>query len=331
VETGAPGATAAIVRDGVLIFIGASGEAARSPSRPLGTTSLLSLAGVTEMATAAMVLRLREEGRLSLEDSLARYVPYVPGADRITVGMLLAHRAGLPDYQSLSFGELYYSFQDPTHVWTRAEILRAIGPEDDLRPPGQGYRYSQTDYVALGAVLEQASGMGVDAFFERFIAAPLGLDRCLFNADPALAPEVSQSFAYDSAKGDYVSTFPANGSVPTYLWGPVWTDSGIMCSAEDTARFTDALLGGKLVSPATLALMTAFGTEGYGLGVARRTDSGRVSYGHAGSRGGYGAAAWYDPERRLTIVVLVNADGPSFLAETVFQRMEEAYNRSGMP
>lgn len=327
-ETGAPGAAAAFVRDGAVIFAGQSGDAARSPLRPLANTSLLSLAGVTEMATAAMVLQLEQAGRLTLDDPLARYVPYVPGADRITVRMLLAHRSGLPDYVSVSFDEILRFFTDPAHAWTRDEILRAIDPEDDLRSPGQGYRYSQTDYIALGAVVERASGASVEAVFEQLVAAPLGLARCALAVDPALAPDVAHGFAYASATRTYEdSLFPPNGSVPTHLWGPVWTDSGIMCSATDAARFTDALLGGRLVSPRTLSLMTDFGAEGFGLGVARKADTAHVAYGHAGTTSGYGAAAWYDPERRLTIVALVNAAGPTFLAGTVYERLDEAYTR----
>jgi D-alanyl-D-alanine carboxypeptidase len=283
------------------------------------------------MATAALVLRLAQQGQLGLDDALGRYVGYLPGADRITVRMLLAHRSGLPDYLSPSFGEIVGGFADPAHAWTREEILRAIDPDDDVRPPGEAYRYSQTDYVALGVVLEQASGTPVDALFRQLIAAPLGLERCLFDRDPAIAPDVAHGFAYDGARRDYVSLFPANGSVPTFLWGPVWTDNGIMCTAGDAARFTDALFRGRLVSPDSLALMTRFGSESYGHGVARKTDTGHLLHGHAGARPGYGAAAWYDPEARLTIVALVNADGPGFLAGTLHQRMDEAYRRGAPP
>ncbi|HET7292285.1 MAG TPA: serine hydrolase domain-containing protein [Vicinamibacteria bacterium] len=333
IETGAPGAAAAIVQDGAPIFEGASGEAARSPSRPLRTTSLLPLVGVTHMATAVMVMRLIEEGQLSLDDPLERFVPYVPGADRITVRMLLSHRSGLPDYQSQSvrFPGIYEALADPAHAWTRDEILKAIQPDDVDRAPGE-YYYSNTDYVALGAAIEQTAGMRVDAFFEQLIAAPLGLERCLLDMDPALAPDVAQGHAWDAARREYVATFPPDGSVPTSLWGPVWTDNGIMCTAREAARFTDALFRGQLVRPETLTAMTAFNLpEGYGLGVTHNAGGDRSFIGHAGSRPGYGAAAWYDRERRLTIVALVNADGPSFLAGTVFQRIEQAYTRLAAP
>jgi D-alanyl-D-alanine carboxypeptidase len=331
-ETGAPGAAAAIVRDGTMVFEGASGDAAREPLRQLRTSSLFSLVGVTEMATAVMVLRLAEQGRVTLEDPLARYVPYVPGADRISVRMLLAHRAGLPDYlsQSVRFGEIGPALADPVHPWTREEVLRAIHPDDIDRTPGQ-YFYSSTDYVALGAVIELATRGGVDAYFKQLVATPLGLDRCLFDRDPALAPDVAHGFVFDNAKREYRSIFPPSGVVPTLIWGPVWTDNGIACSPRDTARFVDALLRGQLVRAETLALMTTFGAENYGLGVARTTGEEGARLGHAGARAGYGAAAWFDPERRVTIVALTNADGPSFLAGTVHQRMEEAYTRGATP
>src|SRR5262245_2439687 len=332
IETGAPGAAAAIVRDGSIVFEGANGEATRGPSHPLRPENLLSLVGITEMATAFVVLHLSEEGRLTLDDPLERYVPYVPGTDRITVRMLLGHHSGLPDYaaQNQRFGELAQAFADPAHAWTRNEILQAIDTDDVDRSPGE-YFFSNTDYIALGAVIEQASGMGADALFKQLAAGPLGLDRCLFDMDPALAPDVAHGFAYDSTTHLYHSTFPADGSVPTQLWGPVWTDNGIMCTARDAARFTDALLGGRLLRSATLASMTSFTAEGYGLGVARKADGARPLLGHAGLNSGYGGVAWYDPARRLTIVALVNAGGPGLLAATVFQRMDEAYTQGAAP
>jgi CubicO group peptidase (beta-lactamase class C family) len=181
-------------------------------------------------------------------------------------------------------------------------------------------------------VLEQASGLRADKAFKQMIAAPLGLSRCTLAMDPSLAPDVAHVFAYDDMKKAYEDTvFPANGSVPTYFWGPVWTDSGIQCTATDAARFTDALFGGKLVSSESLAQMMKVGAVGYGLGIALKADSTSSVYGHAGSRFGYGAAAWYDPARKLTIVALVNANGPTFLAETVYQRMSEAWANGATP
>ena len=186
-------------------------------------------------------IRIMRSSRIRGGDGpLSRYAPTVPGAQSITIRMLLGHRSGLPDYQGLSFDEIYYSFQDPAH-------------------------------------------------------------------------------------------FPPDGSVPTWLWGPVWTDGGLMCTAQDTARFTEALLGGRLMSPGSLTLMTSFGPEGYGIGVASKTDGPRPLQGHAGTKPGYDAAAWYDPERRLAIVALTNGVGPNFLAGTVFQRLDEAYARGATP
>jgi CubicO group peptidase (beta-lactamase class C family) len=90
---------------------------------------------------------------------------------------------------------------------------------------------------------------------------------------------------------------------------------------------TDAVLRGGIVDTQTLDLMTDFGREGFGLGVAQKNDGGASLYGHSGSRSGYGAAAWFDPQTKATIVALVNADAPTFLAGTIHQRMQEAYAR----
>jgi hypothetical protein len=75
--------------------------------------------------------------------------------------------------------------------------------------------------------------------FKQLVATPLGLDRCLFDRDPALAPDVAHGFVFDNATREYRSIFPPSGVVPMLRWGPVWTDNGIACTPRDTARFVE--------------------------------------------------------------------------------------------
>lgn len=281
-STGVPAAAAAILEDGRVVFESASGNASLAPDRPAGATTLFSLASVTKMATSVVVLRLMEQRRLSLEETLAGYVPYLPNADRITLRMLLSHRSGLADY--LGNPDIQRKLADPSHALTRDEVLRAVGRV--LFEPGARYEYSNTSFVALGAVIERVSGRSVEQAFDDLVATPLGLERSFFAFDAAVAPDVAHGYRFGG--GRYTDTFPADGRVPTAIWGPVWTDGGLVCSAGDTARWTDAALGGRLLRPETLAQMTAFGPEGYGLGVVKSIGGGREVWGHNGAYDGYG-------------------------------------------
>jgi D-alanyl-D-alanine carboxypeptidase len=320
IETGVPGAAAAIIRDGEPVFDGFVGDFSRSPGRPLERTSLFPLVGVTELATAPMTFRLVEDGRLSLDDRLSRYIPYVPNADQITIGMLLDHRSGIYDYFLGLNDKLYYPLHDPSHVWSRDEVLRAL----DGFPPSGGQRYSQSDYVVLGGVIERVTGRSIADYFDDVVAHPAGLEGCAFAFDPSRAHEVVHGFTLSQDK--LVDTFPADGRVPTVLWGTVWTDRGLACDARDTARLADALFRGLLVGPETLTLMTTFGRDNYAYGVGEKSDGPARVWGHAGLGSGFSTAVWYEPERRLTIAVLANADTGG-IPGTLYQRMEEAYTR----
>ncbi len=323
-ETGAPGVAAAIVRDGAPVFDGFVGDFSREPGRPLERTSLFPLAGVTELATASMVFRLVEDGRLRLDDRLSRYIPYVSNADAITIAMLLDHRSGLDDYLRMP-DELYYRLQDPAHSWTREEVLRVL---EGVLFPGTEQRYSQSDYVVLGGVIESVTQRPIEDVFEKLVAVPAGIEGCAFAYDPARAPEIVHGFT--AAKDGLVDTFAAGGRVPTSIWGAVWTDRGLACDARDTARLADALFRGALVDEEALQRMTRFGDGNYAYGVGEKSDGARPVWGHAGLGSGFSTAVWYEPERRLTIAVLANSDGGG-IPGTLYQRMEEAYSRSAPP
>ena len=164
-----------------MIFDGAS--ATLAPASAARTTTLFSLAGVTKMMTSGLVLRLWEEGRLDLEEPIARYVPYLPEADRITLRMLLRHTSGLQDY--LNDRDIQRKLAEPDHAWTRDEVLHAVQRVNFA--PGSRYQYSNTNFVALGAAIERASGKSVEAAFWQFVAEPVALTRSFFVFDPAVA------------------------------------------------------------------------------------------------------------------------------------------------
>lgn len=327
IETGAPGVGAAIVVDGRLVFEGVSGDFSRSPGRPLDRNSLFVLQGVTELATASMAFRLVEQGRLRLEDRVSDFLPYVLNAGGISVAMLLDHRSGLRDYNDLN-DDLYYPLHDPAHSWTREQVLRAL---DERNAPGAEQRYSQSDYVVLGGILEAASGRSIAQLFDELVARPAGVAGCAFAYDPARERDIVHGFTPGEKAEPPVDTFPASGRVPTWGWGHVWTDHGLACTASDAARLADALFHGKLVSADSLRLMTTFADEGsYSFGVGERTDRGFALLGHAGLGQGYASAVWYDPARRLTIAALANLDSGN-LPSTLYDRIEQAYTRETPP
>lgn len=321
-----PGVSAALVRDGRVVWAGATGRAidvrgvdaitgrrtVRASVRTRPTTPF-SIASLSKMYTATLVLRLIEEGRLGLDDPIAPWVPAsVPDADRVTVRMLLAHTSGYPDVETdeplatqLDISSRAFR---PARVWNRAGILaRQRAPR--FRP-GSRYEYSNSNYLLLGEVLEHAGDTTPDAELQRVIAGPLELGATTYADRPGLAARMAHGYErFDGALNDHWAT---SRTLPTDLVGPVWTDGGVITTAAQAARFGDGLWAGRILSPATLATMIDPGgpgrAEDYGLGTYTLREAGRTWQGHDGDYGGYQSMLFTDRGAHLTLAVLANSD-----------------------
>jgi D-alanyl-D-alanine carboxypeptidase len=325
-EEGIPAVSAAIVRDGRLVWSAALGRAVDPDGvhprtgRPTArrvrratTATRFSLASASKTYTAALVLRLVDAGAVGLDDPLARWAPSVPGADRVTVRMLLDHTAGYPDVEDqepfLSRLTISSASFDPNRAWTRGELLARQRPP--AFPPGSTSEYSNSNYLLLGEVLERAGGADADAALQRGIAAPLRLRETTYATRPGLARRMARSYEWFGER--YNDHWAGARAVPTDVIGPVWTDGGVVTTAREAARFGDALHRGRLLAAGTLAAMAkptaVSGTDRYGLGTYAFAEAGRTWQGHDGSYGGYESMLFTDRRAKLTLAVLTNTDG----------------------
>lgn len=296
---GTPGAAAALAVNGRVAWSGASGRLGPGRAQRLRRADRFILASVTKLAVAAMVMRLVEAGRLSLDDRLSDFAPGVPNAGRITVRMLLAHRSGLPEYDDPA---LDAAAEDPRHPWTRDEVIRAIARGRPAFAPGSRFAYTNSNYVLLGRVIERATGGSVEAALQRLVASPLGLRSFSFRER---LPGFRLARGSELIDGTLVGTF-AGARPPADAIGPVWTDGGIAATAPDLARFAAGVFGGRLLAPASVRAMTAAtpGSDGYGLGVA--IDGPVV--GHDGAYGGFSTYVGYDRETGASVAALANRE-----------------------
>jgi D-alanyl-D-alanine carboxypeptidase len=305
-STGAPAATAAIMRCGQLVWSGADGTLDTSSGRQATTTTRFAIASSTKPITATLVLGLVQRKKLSLKTRLARFYPHLPKAKKITIRMLLDHTSGLNDY----FDDAHVNdliAKHPDHRWKRSEILKAI--KKTLFKPGTKYSYSNSNYVVLGGILEKVTHKSVESLFRARIAVPLGLENSTF----AYHPEQSNLFAHPylrSGSGLQDQFAPGIG-VPSDFWGPVWTDGGLAASAQDLARFGDGLFEEKLLSHATLTTMTRLDRFGGGLGLFHAKYAGHSWLGHNGRYGGYETEIWTDRARRVTFAVATDVNQSS--------------------
>src|SRR5687768_11382445 len=170
--TGAPAATGAVMHCGQLLWAGASGVMDVDSQRPATPRTLFATASAGKPITAALVLDLVERRRLSLRTRLSRFYPRLPKARRITVRMLLNHTSGLSEYFDDPRIAKIIS-DEPAHRWTRGEVLSAI--DRSLFAPGTRYRYTNSNYVILGGIVEKVSRAPVESVFRARIADRLGL------------------------------------------------------------------------------------------------------------------------------------------------------------
>lgn len=323
----APGATAAVFRRGRLVWSSASGVRSLKTGARLREGARFIPASTAKTVTAAMAMTLVEQGRLSLDDRVSRFLPRLRGASGIRVRQLLDHSSGLPDY--LDDGRITRLIEDdPDRAWTRREILAAIRRLPRGRPgPSE---YSNTNYIALGGVIERVTGRRIEEVFRSGVAERAGVTRSSWR----YRRRGFRSFAHpyvEQADGSREDQFVRRVGLPTDYWGEVWTDGGIGTTARDLGRFFDALFSGRIVSEATLARMTDFEPDGFGLGLLDRRFAGRRWLGHDGTYDGYTCEAWHDPASGITVVALANferaGDDRATPADVVWRGVAKAYGR----
>nr|WP_269204737.1 serine hydrolase domain-containing protein [Motilibacter deserti] len=308
VAAGASGAVA-LVDDGTRAWQQATGLARLDPAQAWRRDEKLRIGSVTKTFTATLVLQLVDEGRLSLTDTVESWLPgLVPGGDHITLRQLLQHTSGVFNYsEDPAFLTAFGS--DPGRGFEPRELLAYAVAHPPLFPPGQGWSYSNTNYVLLGLVLEQASGESLRSLLRDRILKPVGLTHTKLPADEAVPGKHAAGYlppTFTGAPGllDVTATNPS--------WA--WAAGALLSTTTDVRDFYRALLSGELLSPASLALMKTtvpFGEgAGYGLGLLSLDTPCGTVWGHDGSVTGYSTYALHDEtgERNMVLAVPTTPD-----------------------
>lgn len=331
-DSKAPGALLYVNIPGHGSYSGASGVADLAAGTPLAPGARVRVASLTKPFVAVVALQLVQEGWLLLDHTVERWLPgLVRGGDRITVRQLLRHTSGLPDY--LSDGIVGQTRRSPERTWAPQELVaRAMGRPALFVPgtPGR-WAYSNTNYILLGLIIERVTGNALELELRQRIIEPLGL------RGTTLAPPTADP-------GDLAHGYVGRSDYTALNMSVAWAAGGLISTVDDLGRFEQALLGGALLRPETLAMMLDCGGTGgawgvadlaYGMGIMRRTlpaaglaPETRLALGHTGALGGYRAAMWHLPGSGITIVAaLTRYEADPNLAVT---RAMEALAAQGM-
>jgi D-alanyl-D-alanine carboxypeptidase len=284
------------------------------------------LGSISKTYTAVTVLRLAEEGRLSLDDTLDRFLPSFPKGATITVRHLLSHTSGLKDF----YLYIYYRpdreemTELVTKEWREEELLALAGRFGHWFEPGTDWDYSNTNYYLLGVIIERAGGLPLPAAYRRHLYQPLGIRRTwLAWHEEALAP-LPVGYLGEVEGWKHSEMFGELGPTTVLDHSPVeWGAGGLVAPAEEAVRFLRGLFAGELLAPASLADMTRFRPtpplgaegskegsdakqEGYGFGLVRMERAGFTLLGHGGLFTGHTAGLWHLPDCGITLALYFN-------------------------
>ena len=287
-----------------------AGAADVDSGRPITTDTTFAMASVTKTALAALALRIAEQGTFDLDAPIERYLPDDLGVDTngATLREALAHRSGIGEHTS-SEGFFDAVLQDPERTWTAREVLEFAGPP--TFEAGEGWSYSNTNYVLTAVAIEETTDEPVGAVMRRELLEPTGLDRMVYQPDePPVEP---LAVGYTSLDGAGAERIEGGDLLPTRAFATAAGGAGGMAAdATSLARWGAALYGGDLLSPDSLEQMLAFEDTdggGYGLGTERISlPDGTTAVGHSGLIPGFSSALLYVPDEDRAAAVLLNAD-----------------------
>ncbi|WP_293677373.1 serine hydrolase [uncultured Phenylobacterium sp.] len=298
-----PGVAVAVLRDGEVIHRRAYGMADLEWELPLEPDCSFRIASLTKQFTAAAVLRLAEQGRLALEDPLQRHLPaFDPRGRIVTLEHLLNHTSGLRNHDKTE------PLREARPNIPVAEVIgRVIGAPFEFEP-GARYRYCNTGYLLLGAVIEAASGAPYGTFLQREFFAPLGMDRTGLFARNVVVPKRARGHVR-GRRGFYNALGDAEN------WS--YAAGGLSSTLDDLATWDRALRYGRVMQPQSFArmiapTMTAEGPYPYGLGWGVGEYLGCRLHHHTGGISGYACQMTRLTDEPLTTIVLSNLDAFPF-------------------
>src|SRR5208337_3697312 len=299
--TGVPSASIAIVQSGAIAYLQAYGEGRIEPHMPALPSMRYSIGSISKQFTAAAVLLLAEQGKLSLDDPVSRFVSNLTRGNEVTIRELLSHTSGYQDYWPQDYVPPFM-----LQPITADKILDLWARKPLDFDPGTEWQYSNTSFVIAGLIVEKASGQPLLQFLSEHIFAPLGM-KSVMNIDQERLTDTDATGYLRNAIGP-LRLAPKEGK------GWLFAAGELAMPAEDLAKWDISLMNQTVLKPASYAAMerdtllkNGLGTR-YGLGVGVRQELGRRAIEHGGEVSGFTANNMVFPDDKLAVVVLTNED-----------------------
>jgi CubicO group peptidase (beta-lactamase class C family) len=300
-KTGAPSASIAVVRDGAVAYAQAYGLAAVESKTPATTRMRYSIGSISKQFTASAILLLAEQGKLSLDDPIARWLPDLTRARDVTLRQLLSMTSGYQDFWPQD-----YVMPPMLEPVAPAAILEEWGRKPLDFEPGTRWQYSNTNYVIAGVIVEKVTGTPFFQFLTRTFFEPLHMASVADTDAGPLGPEDPMRYR----------RFALGPPRPAPKEGTGWMFAAgeLAMTPSDLARWNISLIDRTVLKPDSyealeteVPLVSGVGT-GYGLGVSVSLRNGHRLVSHSGEVSGFTARNDVYPDDRLAVSVLTNLD-----------------------
>ncbi len=312
-QPNAVGLSIAVAKGDKVVFSRCFGKADLETGFSGDKDTLFRIGSVTKQFTAAAVMRLVEQGKLSLDDTLSKMLPDFPATPKpVTLRQLLNHTSGIWSYtENEKFME-----REATLELTPAELIATFKDHATDFEPGTRWNYSNSGYYLLGEIIAKASGMSYAKFVQDELLTPNGLTRTRYESNREVIANRAQGYSFE--EGKLFNDRPIGADVPGAA-------GSLLSSAEGLVRWNIALVSGKVVSAksyeqmATEAMLPSGKGTHYGFGLQIGEWEGRRRISHGGGIFGFTSQLTYLPKDELTVAVISNCDGfnPGKIADSI--------------
>jgi CubicO group peptidase (beta-lactamase class C family) len=295
-----PGATVLIAQNDKIIYRKAFGMANLELKSPMKPENVLQLASITKQFTSVSILMLMEQGKLSLNDPLSKYMADFPRGNEITLHHLLNHTSGIKNYTNLP------EFRNKTRTdMTPEEIIGVFKNEPLEFDPNEQYAYSNSGYVLLGYIIEKLSGMSYEDFIQKNIFDKLGMNDSYYGNTYKIIPD--RASGYQIYEGNYENAEFMSTTIP-------YAAGSLMSTVDNMFLWNKAIHHNTLISEKSKHIaftnhrLNTGKQNNYGYGWAINEIAGITSLEHTGGINGFSTSGIYVPEKNIYAIVLTNLD-----------------------
>ncbi|BDX04808.1 serine hydrolase domain-containing protein [Planctobacterium marinum] len=315
----APGMAVRLEQSGQLIYSNALGLANIDEKRPLREDSVFQIGSATKTFTAAAILKLAKQKKLSLQDPLGKFIPTLNSEySKLTIARVLSHTAGLPDY---------LDNPEVTAIWdkyaTIDQVLNIVTKQALIAEMGQRYSYSNMGYLLLGKVIEVASGLPFSQFMQNSFFKPLKMNSTFVITKGTTAGSTNGYTLSQDGPEQYIKPDDPSESLWNIDRSWIYAAGAIASTLADMSLWNKALKSGKVISKDSYQMMTTKATledgtaVNYGFGIDIYPISGMESFSHQGRVPGFFAWNITFPQQELSATIFSNQDtqhpGPALL------------------